>query len=376
MAFYKQLNIVLIEPFFTGSHKAWADGYKKNSNHNINILFLKGKHWKWRMHGGAITLGKLYQQYIVNNGTPDLLLVTDMLNLPVFISLVKLQNIPVISFFHENQLTYPWSTQDRDKEKNRDHHYGFINYTTTLCSNKIMFNSDFHKNSFITALIKFLKMFPDHQQLSNVDIINNKSVVSYLGLDLKKFDKYKKIKKNKTPIILWNHRWEYDKNPNDFFNTLFKINNKKIDFSIVILGEKGKEYPKIFDKAKEKLKDKILHFGYCKSEKEYRDWLLISDILPVTSIQDFFGVSIIEAVSSCVYPILPNRLAYPEILSIDKNKKLFYNSKQELKNKIEYVIINIDLIRQDSLQLSKFVINRYSWGKMAPAYDKRFNLIK
>ena len=43
MAFYKQLNIVLIEPFFTGSHKAWADGYKKNSNHNINILFLKGK---------------------------------------------------------------------------------------------------------------------------------------------------------------------------------------------------------------------------------------------------------------------------------------------------------------------------------------------
>ena len=128
--------------------------------------------------------------------------------------------------------------------------------------------------------------------------------------------------------------------------------------------------------SKEKLEDKILHFGYCESEKEYRDWLLISDILPVTSIQDFFGVSIIEAVSSCVYPILPNRLAYPEILSIDKNKKIFYNSKQELKNKIEHVIRNIDSIRQDSLQLSKFAINRYSWGKMAPVYDKQFNLIK
>ena len=147
----QQLNIVLIEPFFTGSHKSWAEGYKKNSQHNIETISLKGIYWKWRMHGGAITLARMFNKHIEKHGIPDILLTTDMLNVPVFNSFAKLDNIPIISFFHENQLTYPWSAQDRDKEKNRDHHYGFINYTTALRSNRIMFNSDFHKNSFIKA---------------------------------------------------------------------------------------------------------------------------------------------------------------------------------------------------------------------------------
>ena len=32
------MNIVLIEPFFSGSHKQWALGYKKYSKYNIEIL--------------------------------------------------------------------------------------------------------------------------------------------------------------------------------------------------------------------------------------------------------------------------------------------------------------------------------------------------
>ena len=39
--------------------------------------------------------------------------------------------------------------EDKDKLKNRDHHYGFINYTTALKSNLVMFNSLFHKTSFL-----------------------------------------------------------------------------------------------------------------------------------------------------------------------------------------------------------------------------------
>ena len=202
-----KLNIVLIEPFFSGSHKSWAEGYQQNRQHNIFIISLNGIYWKWRMHGGAITLAKMFNKHIKKHGCPNLIMVTDMLNLPVFESFANIGDLPIISFFHENQLTYPWSTQDRDKEKNRDHHYGFINYTTALRSDKIMFNSKFHQDSFINALKKFLKQFPDYNELSSVDIINNKSIVSYLGLDLKKFNQYKNNNINKIPIILWNHRW-------------------------------------------------------------------------------------------------------------------------------------------------------------------------
>ena len=47
------MKILLIEPYFTGSHKQWAEGYKSYSKHEVKILSMKGQFWKWRMHGGA-----------------------------------------------------------------------------------------------------------------------------------------------------------------------------------------------------------------------------------------------------------------------------------------------------------------------------------
>ena len=40
-----------------------------------------------------------------------------MLNLPLLHPLQMLRIYLIVTFFHENQITYPWSTQDRDKEK-------------------------------------------------------------------------------------------------------------------------------------------------------------------------------------------------------------------------------------------------------------------
>ena len=68
-------KILLIEPYFTGSHKSWAVDYQANSSHTIEIISLPGKFWKWRMHGGAITLA---DQFMKMNFIPDLILATDM----------------------------------------------------------------------------------------------------------------------------------------------------------------------------------------------------------------------------------------------------------------------------------------------------------
>ena len=368
MSSSQSLNIVLIEPFFTGSHKAWAEGYQQSSQHNIHIISLKGIYWKWRMHGGAITLAKMFNEYIKNNGIPDILLVTDMLNLPVFESFAHIDDIPIISFFHENQLTYPWSTQDRDKEKNRDHHYGFINYTTALRSNKILFNSEFHKDSFINALRKFLKQFPDHNELSNVDIIEQKSIVSYLGLDLKKFNDYKISSTNKIPIILWNHRWEYDKNPNDFFQSLQKIKSVGIQFKLVIVGEEFDTEMPIFTESRNFFKDEIIHMGYCKSFEDYASWLWKADILPVTINQEFFGASVMEAVYCNCYPLLPTRLTYPELFNDTVNALHFYHNANDYDNKLKSLLINQNL----GHNLNE-IAQKYDWSTMSIQYDQLMN---
>ena len=365
MSSFKPLNIVLVEPFFSGSHKSWAEGYQHHSQHNISIISLKGIYWKWRMHGGAITLAKMFNNHIEEEGLPDLIIVTDMLNLPVFESFANINNIPIVSFFHENQLTYPWSTQDRDKAKKRDHHYGFINYTTALRSDKVMFNSRFHKDSFINALKTFLKQFPDHNELSNIDVIAEKSVVSYLGLDLQKFNEYKVSNDNEVPIILWNHRWEYDKNPKEFFECLQKIKSQGIPFKLVILGEQFETEMPVFSDARENFSDDIIHMGYCESFKEYATWLWKANILPVTINQDFFGGSIMEAVFCNTYPLLPKRLTYPELFDDTMNKNNFYNDQENFLDKTKQVLINQEL---SNYSLKK-IAQKYDWVNIAPKYD-------
>ncbi|MDA3941475.1 MAG: DUF3524 domain-containing protein, partial [Spirochaetia bacterium] len=50
----KSLKILFLESFYSGSHKAFADGLIKNSKHNIEILTMPARFWKWRMKGAAL----------------------------------------------------------------------------------------------------------------------------------------------------------------------------------------------------------------------------------------------------------------------------------------------------------------------------------
>ena len=177
-------KIVIVEPFYSGSHKDWANNYAKFSRHEVKIIKLPGRFWKWRMHGGAIELANTY---LKNNYQPDLVLATDMLNLPIFKSIVQ-PKCPIYIYFHENQLTYPWSPNDKDLKLNRDKHYGFINYSSCLAADKVYFNSNYHYTSFIASLKKFLNQLPDYQGLNNIETITKKSQILHLGIDLKRFD--------------------------------------------------------------------------------------------------------------------------------------------------------------------------------------------
>ena len=363
------MNIIYIEPFYSGAHKQWIDSYKEKSSHNIKILSLPGIHWKWRMHGSAISLAK---EFLDMDESFDLIIVSDMLNLPIFKSLCqkKIGETKVITYFHENQISYPRSMHDEDEQLNRDLHYAFINYTTALVSDYNLFNSEYHLTNFIDGLSSYLKKMPDKKNLETINNIKEKSNVLHIGCNTIKYKKNDKIV-NSSPIILWNHRWEHDKNPEDFFNVLYKIKEKNIDFSLVIVGESFINYPDCFDRAKIKLGNEIIHMGYCDSKKDYCKWLMKSDVIPVTSNQDFFGVSVVEAISSGVYPILPARLAYPEILDYKNNSEIFYSNNTELYNKL-YSYLNDYKVLRKSTSKYEDLVNRFDWSNMIEIYDKTF----
>ena len=360
------MNIIYIEPYYSGSHKRWIDSYKKHSNHNVKILHLPGNKWKWRMHGGAITLAN---QFLKLNEKIDIILCSDFLNLPVFKSICDkaIKDIPVVMYFHENQLSYPWSPEDQDIELKRDLHYHYINYTSSLVSNLNLFNSNYHLESYINSLYKYLKKMPDFNNFESIKEIEKKSSVLYIGCELEKFNQYKIDRKNKKPLILWNHRWEFDKNPELFFQTLFKLKEEGFDFELAILGERFKDYPDIFNQAKSLLSKNIVHFGYCDKFKDYAKWLWKADLLPITSNQDFFGISIVEAVFCNTYPILPERLSYTELFDLSSNPSIFYKKDNELYQKIKKYLSNSSL-KNDFKYLEKF-----EWKNISNEYDLLFD---
>jgi len=358
------LKILIVEPFYTGSHKTWAEGYANSSEHEIEIISLSGRFWKWRMHGGAVTLAKRFNKL---GFKPDLILTTDMLNLPVFQSLIK-PTCPVVIYFHENQFTYPWSPADKDVELQRDKHYGFINYSSALSADHVYFNSQFHLDSFFTGLEDFLRQFPDYREIQNIEFIKKKSSVLNLGMDLNKFDNYIVTKEtHEPPLILWNHRWEYDKNPDTFFNVLEKLSIKGMVFQLAILGEEFNNQLPCFSRAQKKLKKHIVQCGFTKSFEDYAKWLWKADILPVTSNQDFFGGSIMEAVYCQTIPFLPRRLTYPELFQGIDNQQIFYEDESNLLEKLTDAIQNIADLRNRNYQA---IAAKYDWSKMVKVYDR------
>ena len=367
------MKICLLEPFYTGSHKAWAMGYQQASRHEVKILSLPGFHWKWRMHGGAVSLAN---QFLQEQEQPDLILATDMLDLSVFLSLTrkKTQDIPVAIYFHENQLTYPWSPSDPDPKLKRDNHYAFINYASALSANHVFFNSSYHLNSFVDSLPDFLNQFPDFQEYSSIEEIKEKSSVLPLGMDLKQFDPHLLTNSSKPLNILWNHRWEYDKNPEAFFAVLSQLAGEGLSFSLSVIGQSFKESPAIFREVEKVFRNQLIHFGYQHSFADYAKVLAQADILPVTSKQDFFGGAVVEAIYCGLYPLLPNRLAYPEHLPEEDKAMHLYNDESLLLDKMRLLLSNeAGNIKKERL---RHFVATYDWTTLGPVYDQTFeNLV-
>ncbi len=362
------MQILILEPYFTGSHKTWSLGYQKFSGHTVEILSLAGNFWKWRMHGGAITLA---QSFMKSDYQPDLLLATDMLDLTTFLSLTRQRthNIPVALYLHENQLTYPWSPDDRDVQNNRDKHYGFINYVSALSADAVFFNSQYNMIGFLDELTKLLKHFPDHNGLQNVEHLAARSSVLRLGLDLKRLNSSAVLPQSDRPVVLWNHRWEFDKNPAGFFAALRQAVSAGLDFNLVVLGERFSQHPGDFGKAREEFGERVLHWGYVTDVAEYAYWLHRADVLPVTSRQDFFGGSVAEAIYCGCRPILPRRLAYPELIPAEFHAAVFYDSFEQLT---EMLITAIREPLNSFADRLKEHMQRYDWRVIASEYDRVF----
>ncbi len=360
----ERLKYAIVSPFHGGSHAYWANGYIQHSAYDWDTYSLPDKYWKWRMYGASIHLA---DQLASSGMIYDKILTTDMLDLALLKSLntSMMPSATYTLYMHENQLVYPWSPTDRDPSLGRDHHYGFTNYTSALVADHCIFNSEYHRQSFINGAEKLLQKMPDYRSMETVKSIADKSSVIGIGIDLPRLP----LKpKSSTPRILWNHRWEYDKNPKLFFDTLLAIKEQGIQFELVILGSKTSIIPSEFKDSIEKLKDNIAHVGYVESRSDYHNLIASCTHLPVTSNQDFFGISTVEGIAYGCIPLLPNRLAFAEHIDPEAYVGCFYTDDQEFREKLIIQLTSKSYDQDFSQEMQK-----YEWSTIAKSMDEIIN---
>jgi len=311
------LTIWICDPFHTGSHAAWSLGIARvfeGAGHTVVLHTLPGRHWKWRMHGAAATWAPLMQ----DAEPPDVLITTDMCDVAQLRGLMPRSwaAVKVVTMFHENQLTFPWSPDDPDRENGRDNTYAYVNLSSALASDAVWFNSKHHMVVFMEAGETWMKAMPKPHVPHLIKQLRSKSRVMHLGLDLQGWERHKDIGpgvgRKDVPTILWNHRWAWDKGTNAFMAFAREIIRRNLPAQFVILGQSFSRMPEGWESLRDELGERCLQWGYAKSKEAYISWLWRCDVVPVAPHQEYFGLSVVEAMRCEVLPWVPEAHAYPE----------------------------------------------------------------
>jgi glycosyltransferase involved in cell wall biosynthesis len=282
------------------------------------------------MRGAALYFFKKIPSFESYNG----LITTDLMSLSDLKALSKGVCPAALVYFHENQLTYP---------------------------------------AFFADLPGFLKMMPEYRPGWVVDEIRAKADVLYPGcrfpakgfIDAAPSREY-------PPLIIWNHRnhrWEFDKNPDEFFHVLDAVLAGGAEFRLALLGENFQAVPKAFMGARDRYGGRIVQYGFVESRQEYIKWLKRGSIVISTAQQENFGISVVEAIRYGCAPLLPDRLAYPEIIPPSFHSRVLYKDLNELVEKLTRLITNYSGFQDLRRDLST-LMGRFAWENIVGRYDE------
>ncbi len=323
-------RVLYLDPYHGPSHSALSGALARASRHQVTLLTMPPRKWKWRMRGAALAFEPRIRAL---EEPPELLVATDMLNLPELLGLLRDHfppRLPVITCFHENQLTYPLPSRDE-----RDFHFGLVNIHTALASDRVVFNSAFHRDEFLEAVPGLLRLMPDHRPEGVAERIRARSEVLALPVEAEPDPPPAPVREREN-LILWNHRWEDDKNPEAFFDAIRTLDRRGAEFGLVVLGQSFSGVPACFAAARRDLAHRIVRWGYLPSREAYLQEAARCRIVVSTANHEFYGLAVREAIRLGCYPLLPRRVVYPEL--VGGRREYLYDTQEELAARLESVL--------------------------------------
>ncbi len=317
------LKALFIEPFQAGSHAAFTQWITEGVAADWTVLTLPGRHWKWRMRGSAVWFARAHADALARDY--DVLFASSYLPLAELVGLAPaLASARKVLYFHENQLAFPVR---REHVGGPDYHFGFTQLVSALAADAVVFNSEHNRGTFLDGADALLARMPDAVPTDWVSTIRARSHV--LPLPVRFPERAHAVASSaiqapgeeaaglapqhgeRGPLILWNHRWEHDKNPSAFFAALETLADEGHAFQVAVCGQQFRKTPAAFAEGREALGGRVVVFGEL-DRAAYEALLWRADVCVSTANHEFFGVSVLEAMHCGVRPLVPDRLAYPE----------------------------------------------------------------
>lgn len=353
-------RVLVIEPYFGGSHKLFLEGLMSNVPAEYRLLTLPARKWKMRMQLAAPWVAQQISNLNLKDRCFDTVLCSTFIDVAVLRSILPLidgwnNNVNYCTYFHENQFAYPGQYHDNNIQQ-----FQYINLTTALSSDRIAFNSAHNRETFIAGCKLIIRRSSDIKLPHLTNELEEKSIILPPGMNYYDIDDVPSVELSGPPVIVWNHRWEHDKNPDLFFSTLSELKKKGHEFRLIVLGQSFDKNPSCFENAKSTFTDNILHFGFARSRAEYASLLKQGNIVVSTALHEFFGISILEGVRAGCIPVLPDRLSYPELFP----KKYLYTG-DTLEHTLEKTLYSTSKLSPEE---SEKYTDPYSWSKISNRY--------
>jgi len=307
-----------------GSHAGFLNAWQRGSCHDIQIEGLAARHWKWRMSAGAWEFGRRIPR---DAPAPDLIFATDYVDLSQLAGFLPASwsRVPRVLYMHENQLTYPVH-----QGVAADTSWGFKNIMSCIVAQRVIFNSDFHRREFTAAADDLLRTLPRPNPRAELADRLAQALIVGPGIDRDRIPLGPGGPARSPLRVLFNHRWEHDKDPVAFLTAIAALRRAELPVEVVALGQSFSQVDQPTTALLEELSDCIRQRGFIDDPKAYHHSLGTCDVVVSTARHEFYGISILEALSAGCTPLVPDRLAYPEILPPELHAGGLYGDDADL----------------------------------------------
>ena len=355
------MKVLLLSAYDAHSHRRWRQGLVAAfPDWDWTVLALPPRHFSWRVRGNSLSWAfgerhTLEQPY-------DVIVATSMTDVSALKGLVpSLAGIPTLVYCHENQFAYPESPEGVPRNAPK-----ITTLYAMLAADRVLFNSDYNRTTLLDGAGALLAQMPDAVPPGVIDSLAEKSGVLPVPLEA---DWFGQPPQASSPFTLvWNHRWEFDKAPERLFAALLKLKSAGVEFRVHVIGQQFRQQPAVFADSYQALAGQIGQWGFVEAEADYRQILRESHVVLSTALHEFQGLAVLEATACGCIPLVPDRLAYPELFAAEYRYASYPDELARESEAIADALLGLyEQYQQDHLPAAPNVA-ALAWSELARTY--------